>query len=73
MVNSESWERYWERRREEFEESKCRCYVCGKKIKNLKGIIKSDNKLYCSFECLNKDINIVSAKEKMERRKKNEL
>jgi len=59
MKNSEYWER---QRREEFEESKSKCYVCGKKIKNLKRIIKSDNKLYCSFKCLNKDIVMKGGK-----------
>ena len=30
--------------------------VCGKLIKNLKGKIKNEGKLYCSLKCLNKEI-----------------
>ena len=68
MKNSEYWER---RRREEFEESKSRCYVCNKKIKNLKGAVKSDGKLYCSFECLNKDIIMKEGKNETENMRRN--
>jgi hypothetical protein len=32
------------------------CYVCGKKIRNLKSIIKSYGRTYCSLKCLNKEI-----------------